>query len=230
LASKLYVGMQDDGAVGRNIDALVAEVRRVQGGGGGGEDGGGADEEAGDEQKQQLGLVGAALARQGSHDRIGGDDLDVRTEPWYDAYLHRVVEAINNRARQFPDKSIVLVGIEGDVKWGQRTKQEWTFLQEDIDEQVVAGTVAKRPQNMRIPFGEFASEVERLACSGKHVLVASCPARLGENRNVMNDAEAVISGQPWSGSVDIVFSRAGSAASNLFPNMSYDEEIATTAE
>ena len=55
-------------------------------------------------------------------------------------------------------------------------------------------------------------------------------ARLGENRNVMNDVEAVISGQPWSGSVDIVFSRAGSAASNLFPNMSYDEEIATTAE
>jgi hypothetical protein len=40
LASKLYVGMQDDGAVGRNIDALVAEVRRVQGGGGGGEYGG----------------------------------------------------------------------------------------------------------------------------------------------------------------------------------------------
>ena len=156
--------------------------------------------------------------------------LNVRTEPWYARYYQEVTHTINNRARQFPDKSIVLVGIEGDVKWGQRTKQEWTFLQEDIDEQVVAGTVAKRPQNMRIPFGEFASEVERLACSGKHVLVASCPARLGENRDVMNDAEAVISGQPWSGSVDIVFSRAGSAASNLFPNMSYDEEFATTAE
>jgi hypothetical protein len=33
LASKLYVDMQDDGAVGRNADALVAEVRRVQAGG-----------------------------------------------------------------------------------------------------------------------------------------------------------------------------------------------------
>ena len=60
LASKLYVSMQDDGAVGRNVDALVAKVRRVQGGGGGGKGGNGGEGGGADGSEDSGGAAAAA--------------------------------------------------------------------------------------------------------------------------------------------------------------------------
>lgn len=52
-----------------------------------------------------------------------------------------------------------MVGIEGDLTWGVRTLQEWTFLQEDIDAQVLAGAISVRPETMRVPFKIFQFRV-----------------------------------------------------------------------
>ena len=52
-----------------------------------------------------------------------------------------------------------------------------------------------------------------------YVLVASCPARIGDNHRVMEDVHDITSGKPWSAKVDLVFSSANSAASAEFYNM-----------
>ena len=59
--------------------------------------------------------------------------LNVREEAWYGRYYQTVEYAINNLHRKYPNATIYLMGIEGDVQWGKRTLQEWKFLQEDID-------------------------------------------------------------------------------------------------
>jgi hypothetical protein len=145
--------------------------------------------------------------------------LNVREEPWYARFYHGVVENINNTSRKKEACRIMIIGVEGDLNYGARTRQEWTYLIEDIDAQVKAGTIRTRPESQRLPFEFFEKRVEELASSGEfHVLVASCPSRLGDNSKVMEEVEAMVTGKKWSMNVDIVFSRAGNASSALFTN------------
>ena len=146
--------------------------------------------------------------------------LDVRKEAWYARYYQTVVAAINNAKRKYPDHTIYLLGIEGDVQYGKRTRQEWTFLQEDIDKHILDRKVHARPSNMRVSFENFPGVVEKFASQpDTYVLVASCPARIGDNHRVMEDVHDITSGKPWSAKVDLVFSSANSAASAEFYNM-----------
>ncbi len=81
------------------------------------------------------------------------------------------------------------------------------------------GTIKARPEWRRLPLEFFQAHLAELASSEQFcVLVASCPSRLGDNTQVMEQVEAMATDVPWKGAVDFVFSRAGSAASNLFPN------------
>ena len=147
-------------------------------------------------------------------------ELNVRKEAWYSRYYQTVASGINNAHRKYPDATIILVGIEGDVQYGKRTLQEWTYLQEDIDKHILDGKISKRPSNMRISFENFQQMVGMLAAQpNTYVLVASCPARIGDNYNVMEDVREITSGKPWSAKVDLVFSSADSAASAEFYNM-----------
>ena len=115
-----------------------------------------------------------------------------------------------------------LLGIEGDVQYGKRTRQEWTFLQEDIDKHILDRKVHARPSNMRVSFENFPGVVEKFASQpDTYVLVASCPARIGDNHRVMEDVKEIVTGKPWSPMVDLVFSSADSAAAAEFHNMEY---------
>ena len=146
--------------------------------------------------------------------------LNVREEAWYGRYYQTVEYAINNLHRKYPNATIYLMGIEGDVQWGKRTLQEWTFLLEDIDKHILDGKISKRPSNMRVSFESFPQVVEMFASQpDTYVLVASCPARIDDNHRVMEDVQDITSGKPWSAKVDLVFSSANSAASAEFYNM-----------
>ena len=81
----------------------------------------------------------------------------------YARYYQSVVAAINNAKRKYPDHTIYLLGIEGDVQYGKRTRQEWTFLVEDIDKHILDGKISKRPSNMRVSFESFPQVVEMFA-------------------------------------------------------------------
>ena len=146
--------------------------------------------------------------------------LNVREEAWYGRYYQTVEYAINNLHRKYPNATIYLMGIEGDVQWGKRTLQEWTFLLEDIDKHILDGKISKRPSNMRVSFESFPQMVEMFASQpDTYVLVASCPARIDDNHRVMEDVHDITSGKPWSAKVDLVFSSANSAASAEFYNI-----------
>ena len=71
-----------------------------------------------------------------------------------------VSNAINNVVRKFPHRAVILLGIEGDLVWGARTLQEWTFLIEDVDGQVRAGEIHVRPESQRFPFTAFTRRIE----------------------------------------------------------------------
>ena len=131
--------------------------------------------------------------------------LNVREEAWYARYYQTVEFHINNLHRKYPNATIYLMGIEGDVLYGKRTLQEWTFLQEDIDKHILDGKISKRPSNMRVSFESFPQVVEMFASQpDTYVLVASCPARIGDNHRVMEDVQDITSGKPWSAKVDLV--------------------------
>ena len=59
--------------------------------------------------------------------------IDVRTESWYLRYLQSNSDMINSIANMNKYKKnngqIKMIGIEGDVEHGVRTRQEWTALQ-----------------------------------------------------------------------------------------------------
>ena len=142
------------------------------------------------------------------------EELNVRNEVWYWRYYQTVASGINNAHRKHPGATIYLLGIEGDVQYGKRTLQEWTFLLEDIDKHILDGKISTRPSNMRISLESFPQMVAMFASQpNTYVLVASCPARIGDNHNVMEDVREITSGKPWSAKVDLVFSSADSAAS-----------------
>ena len=92
------------------------------------------------------------------------DFIDVRKESWYIPLLQSVTDKINaiasKKSFQREGGEVMLVGVEGDVAWGARTKYEWLALIEDIDRGVKAGIIKLRPKSKRFSFPEdFEMEV-----------------------------------------------------------------------
>eukprot|EP00928_Gymnodinium_smaydae_P092004 TRINITY_DN75784_c0_g1_i1.p1 TRINITY_DN75784_c0_g1~~TRINITY_DN75784_c0_g1_i1.p1 ORF type:complete len:342 (+),score=51.62 TRINITY_DN75784_c0_g1_i1:129-1028(+) len=153
-------------------------------------------------------------------------EFDVRAESWYRGYLNANVKAINNFAlkdsfqkalHNGAGASIRLLGIEGDVKFGLRTRCEWTALAEDIDAGVMKSSVQVRPQMVRVPFDYLGSELKWLS-SGKRgevrkIILASCPGRIGDDRQIMAKVKEIAG--PYE-DVCITFSEAGDLADELF--------------
>ena len=80
-------------------------------------------------------------------------------DPWLTGRYHprSVTDTINGivkkKSFQREGGEVLLVGIEGDVTYGQRTKYEWLALVEDIDRGVATGVILHRPKNKRVSLG-----------------------------------------------------------------------------
>eukprot|EP01051_Picozoa_sp_SAG22_P020815 SAG22_NODE_4353_length_1294_cov_1.144770_2_plen_87_part_01 len=76
------------------------------------------------------------------------DYVDVRKEPWYLPLLQSTTDKINATSSKLSfvqgGGEIMLVGVEGDVDYGARTKYEWLALVEDIDRGVKLGVIKHR--------------------------------------------------------------------------------------
>ena len=142
-------------------------------------------------------------------------ELDVREEHWFPRYFAVNADTLNNVARKNPTARIKMVGIQGDLKFGVRTKLEWTALQEDIQAQVLEGTITKRPEWLQVAFEDIKTELDWVdEGDGNRVLIlCSCPARIGDDHKIMEQVDAMCQGNP---KVEITFSKAGNAASNMF--------------
>ena len=117
----------------------------------------------------------------------------MRLEKWYIPLLQSITDKINalasKRSFQRNGGEIMLVGVEGDILYGARTKYEWLALIEDIDRGVKVGVLKHRPKNRRFRFPEdFEEEVSDWAAKkGKHrvAIICSCPSRLGDDTAIM---------------------------------------------
>jgi hypothetical protein len=147
------------------------------------------------------------------------DTINVREEDWYQRYLQSVTDTIADIAGKTAfkqgDGEIKIIGIEGDVTYGKRTRDEWTALQEDIDRAVRGNVLPVRPENMRCKLENLKEELGWTEKKPQRfAVVASCPARIGDNEQVMTDVEGICA---RFARVSIKFSRAGNTASILFP-------------
>ncbi len=142
-------------------------------------------------------------------------ELNVRQELWFPRYYAVNADILNNVARKHPTARIKMMGVQGDLKWGVRTKLEFTALLEDINAQVLEGTITKRPEWTQCTFESVKSELEWVdEGDGNRVLiVCSCPARIGDDFKIMEQVNEMCQG---NAKVEITFSKAGNAASNMF--------------
>ena len=142
-------------------------------------------------------------------------EVNVREEQWFPRYYAVNADTLNNIARKHTAARIRMVGIQGDLRYGVRTKWEWTALQEDINDQVLEGTITKRPEWIQCTFETLKTELEWVdEGDGNRVLIlCSCPARIGDDHKIMEQVDAMCQGNP---KVEITFSKAGNAASNMF--------------
>ena len=142
-------------------------------------------------------------------------EINVREEHWFPRYYAVNADTLNNVARKNPTARIKMVGIQGDLKFGVRTKLEWTALQEDIQAQVLEGTITKRPEWLQVAFEDIKTELDWVdEGDGNRVLIlCSCPARIGDDHKIMEQVDAMCQGNL---KVEITFSKAGNAASNMF--------------
>ena len=142
-------------------------------------------------------------------------EINVREEHWFPRYYAVNADTLNNVARKNPTARIKMVGIQGDLRFGVRTKLEWTALQEDIQAQVLEGTITKRPEWLQVAFEDIKTELDWVdEGDGNRVLIlCSCPARIGDDHKIMEQVDAMCQGNP---KVEITFSKAGNAASNMF--------------
>jgi len=148
--------------------------------------------------------------------------FDVRSEAWYFGYLNANVKTINSLCakksfQSSPDGNIKLLGIKGDVTFGKRTLAEWTCLSRDLDRGVKEGSVNFRPDTQRIGFEHLAEElqwVERGQPGAvRHIVIASVPARIGEDREIMQKVKELASEYD---NVHMTFSQAGDLVDTIF--------------
>eukprot|EP01051_Picozoa_sp_SAG22_P022889 SAG22_NODE_5670_length_974_cov_2.330286_1_plen_263_part_10 len=147
--------------------------------------------------------------------------IDVRCETWYLPLLQsttdKIIAITSKKSFQRNNGEIMLVGVEGDVTYGARTKYEWLALIEDIDRGVQMGLIKTRPKSRRFSFpDDFEEEVADWASkAGKHrvAIICSCPSRLGDDLTIMEQVEEAAS---EFDNIECCWSRQGNLADLLF--------------
>ena len=91
-------------------------------------------------------------------------EINVREEHWFPRYYAVNADTLNNVARKNPTARIKMVGIQGDLKFGVRTKLVYCIYcaMEDIQAQVLEGTITKRPEWLQVAFGDIKTELDWL--------------------------------------------------------------------
>ena len=155
--------------------------------------------------------------------------IDVRNEAWYMRYFNVNESALNNLRRKNANTAIKMVGIQGDLQYGLRTRHEWTCLQEDINQSIAQGKIRGRPMWSQIDFKDLKEELKwaqksswwggmrRAPSTKRAIIVCSCPSQIGNDKTIMRQVEKICEGRS---NVELTFSEAGNASSELFENMS----------
>ena len=155
--------------------------------------------------------------------------IDVRNEAWYMRYFNVNESALNNLRRKNANTAIKMVGIQGDLQYGLRTRHEWTCLQEDINQSIAQGKIRGRPMWSQIDFKDLKEELKwaqksswwggmrRAPSTKRAIIVCSCPSQIGNDKTIMRQVEKICEGRS---NVELTFSEAGNASSELFVNMS----------
>ena len=155
--------------------------------------------------------------------------IDVRNEAWYMRYFNVNESALNNLRRKNPNAVIRMLGIQGDLQHGLRTRYEFTCLQEDINQSIADGKIHVRPTWIQVEFKDLQEELKwaqksgwwggmRRAPSAKRaIIICSCPSQIGTDKTIMRQVEKICEGRS---NVELTFSEAGNASSELFENMS----------
>jgi len=149
-------------------------------------------------------------------------EVDVREELWYARYYQSNADMLNNMASMFKKCKIKMVGVQGDLEFGVRTRYEWTALQEDVQDEIKKGTIVTRPQWSQVPFEALQTELEWVneGDGNRIIIICSCPGRIGDDREIMEKVKEMCDGNSKVGKT---FSYAGSAASNKFENMNIND-------
>ena len=105
--------------------------------------------------------------------------VNVREELWYRGYYQANEYTINNLHRKNPDCQIRMLGIQGDLTHGVRTRHEFTCLQEDINIGVESGKIKVRPKWLQVELDDAEEELEWADKKPNRVLVlCSCPSQV----------------------------------------------------
>ena len=105
--------------------------------------------------------------------------VDVRNEQWYPRYFMANESTLNNLVRKNNQVQIKMLGIQGCLTYGQRTRHEWTCLQEDINQGVESNKIKVRPKWVQVEFDDLEEEMEWADKKpNRVVIICSCPSRV----------------------------------------------------
>lgn len=128
-----------------------------------------------------------------------GLEINVREEQWFPRYFMTNEYTLNNLVRKNPNVEVKMVGIQGDLTYGVRTKCEWTALQEDINESVRTGRIHVSPVGS--PASTRLRLAQRHTHSPQHGTTTTTHLRRLSPRCVPSGARSssVTSGRRWNG-------------------------------
>lgn len=108
--------------------------------------------------------------------------LNVRGELWYMRYYQDNVSTLNNLVRKNPNVEPKMVGVQGHLEHGIRTRFEWTRLQEDINLGLEKGKINVRPRWSQVEKDDLAEEMEWAdEKPNRVIIVCSCPSQVTSN-------------------------------------------------
>merc|ERR1719463_422664 len=91
---------------------------------------------------------------------------------------------------------IRIFGIQANLDFSLATRYEWTALQKDVNKGLESRNQALlvRPEYVLVPYSELERELDYFT-SGRscYAIIASCPSRIDENRNVMAEVKILAS-------------------------------------
>ena len=92
-------------------------------------------------------------------------------------------------------------------------------IQEDLDQGFQDGKLVERPKPLRIALEDLQEELEWVTRAGKvrYIIVASCPARIDENFDVMDQVKEMCA--EYDDLVKCTFSYAGNLAADFEAKM-----------
>ena len=145
----------------------------------------------------------------------------VRAESWYPRYLQSVTDAYATARKKYPGARIKVAGVIPDnhTVYGARTRLEFICLEQDILQALRAGTLTdiEEPEMTRVRFQHLRADIDDANANEEsmHLLIASCPSRIGDDETVMQKVTEMAGCGPGHRACTIRFSKQGNVASTL---------------